>query len=188
MFQIKLKIKFKKTLKTNNHKNMKTKLITIILGILFFNNSNSQNQITQTQIKNDLAEYIYKDRINMPESFKNLDGIKKRLKIYGCYNYKIDESLKNGVYGFSTFDFHTRTYFFIVENDKYQILNLSTRQDLDKSIKEIFDFCERQNYCHEIALDYISNITRKFYMINKNPINRPETHCETSKKDKKKLP
>jgi len=160
------------------------KTVIIILGFLFY--INSYSQVDSKLLKNDLAEHIYND--NLPLKLYTIDKIKENIKIYGIFHFKTKENLTNGLYGFSMFSSHSRVYFLIIESDKFKILNVSTRTNLDISLKELLDFCERQKYCYKITMEYMNNLTTAYYKINKSPLQRIDANCESGVKKTKDLP
>jgi len=166
------------------------KVFTSLLFLFLSTSCSAQvlSRLPKNQIINELSNYIYSNSDYLPANTYTRDEIRKTLRVYGMFHSETDELLVNGLYGFSMSHSHARVYYFIVEDDKYKILDVSSRKNLDASLKELLDFCERQKYCYEITLEYMNRITAAFYRINKNPYNGEDFNCENLVTNKNGLP
>ena len=109
------------------------------------------------------------------------------LNVIGVSNNLSSGELKNGMYSFSLGS-HSRAYFVLVENQKFFILNIATREGLNDAIETTLDFCERNKFCVDITNDFIRRLIGVYYNINKNPENRSDINCVKGLNVIKKLP
>ncbi|WP_296145833.1 hypothetical protein [uncultured Flavobacterium sp.] len=169
---------------------MKTRTLIFFLFLFFFNNCYTQtlDKLPKKMIINELSDYIYRNSDYLPSNIYTLKEIRKNILLFGMFHYKTEENLINGLYGFSMPHSHARVYYLIIEGNKYKILDVSTRTNLDTSLKELLDFCERQKFCFEITIEYMNRITSAFYRINKNPYKGMDINCESGVKDTIGLP
>lgn len=169
---------------------MKTKALTTLLFLFFLTSCCAQalKTLPKNQVIKELSDYIYTNSDYLPPNTYTLDEIRKNLRLFGMFHSNTEESLINGLYGFSMSHSHSRVYYLIVEGDKYKILDVSTRKNLDASLKELLDFCERQKYCYEITLEYMNRITAAFYRINKSPYKGEDANCEGGVRNTNGLP
>ena len=167
---------------------MKKNVFLVILLSSLFSNSQNINSITYKELSVNLIDFLLqKKELNESTAAKLKTG-EFTFNLRGAINNYKKENLINGIYAFSSFSSHKRAYFVIVEDKNYIILDLSTREGVDKAIKEVLDFSERQKYCYEITSDYISNIIRIYYNKNKNLLAGMDTNCEKGIKTNKNLP
>lgn len=169
---------------------MKTKNILSILILLLSITSSCQTtkNLNFTSIEDKLIEFLIKKGDIMEHQVKSFKNKEYSIHLIGVKNGYNKDTLINGIYFFSAHISHTKTYYLIVENDNYTILDLSNREGLDVSIKNTLDFCERQKYCSDITEDYINRIIGVYYKINKNPLIKTDVNCEKETKHTKDLP
>lgn len=169
---------------------MKSKII-ISFTILFLTLNSSCQSTKNLNIKSlqsDLIDFLVsKGEINQNQ-LSRIRQNESKIHIIGVLNGYSENKLKDGVYCFSASISHTRTYYLIVENETYSILDLSSRQGLENSLKSIFDFCERKKYCSDITEEYSKRIIGIYYRINKNPSAGIDVNCESGVKETKDLP
>jgi hypothetical protein len=124
-----------------------------------------------------LIDYLYlKGEIDSVRSEK-LKNKEYKFGFVGFFNNTEKGVLKDGIYVFSSLTSNNLVYYVIVENNSFQILDFSKREELENTIKLILDFSERKKYCVDITSDLISSIIKSFYNINKYPINRRDVNC-----------
>lgn len=156
------------------------KSIIIYLMLLVFISCKSQvgEKLTFDRLKIELINFLQSkqevDKLRV-EKLKNGENI---LNLSGLFNSKFDGELKNGIYSFSVFSSHSRGYFVIVENESFIILDLSTREYLDDSIKNVLNFSERSEYCVGITREIISRLITVYYNKNKNTLAGFDLNCE----------
>lgn len=156
------------------------KNILIILLVTFVCSCKAQNveNLTYKSLKNILVDFLNsKNEINNERAIKYKSG-EYKFNLRGVFNNWQEEKLKKGIYAFSSFGSHSRAYFVIVENEKYTILDISTREGLDLAIKNVLDFSEKQKYCVDITEKYISKLISVYYNINKKPGQGIDINCE----------
>jgi hypothetical protein len=167
-----------------------TRFVGLVIMLLACVTTSCQTvrKITFPNLEKELIEFLVKngDIHNLEvEEYKN--G-KRRVTISGLYNDYNKGTVIDGLYSFYQNRTHARAYFLLVENNKYTILDISSRQGLDLSIKNTLDFCERNKYCVDITNDCISRIINVYYNINLNPRAGADINCESGVKDTKALP
>ncbi|MEC4048614.1 hypothetical protein OX284_004170 [Flavobacterium sp. SUN046] len=169
---------------------MKLKYIYSILILLIAITSSCQStkNITFESFENSLIDFLIKKGEIMEHQVNDFKNKKYTIHVIGAKNGYNRNNLINGIYTFSSGFSHTRTYYLIIENDKYVILDISSREGLEISIKSTLDFCERQKYCSDITQEYISKLVGVYYTRNKNPIVWLDTNCESGVKETKDLP
>jgi len=112
----------------------------------------------------------------------------RELEIYGSMNnYRKDEFI-DGVYTFYNSVTHHKTYFLLIDNGEFKILNIATLDGVKKSMTDLIDFCERKKYCGEITNEYVTKLLVTYTKINKKPNNRVDNNCKSGVKDVKDLP
>lgn len=169
---------------------MKSKITILIVVLLLSFSSNSQvvSRIKLSTIKNDLTEFLIQKGDIRAERAKDYRNGKFKIFVLGLYNNDNREDLLNGIYVFSAPSSHTRSHYLIIEDEKYTILDLTDRQNLEFSIKILLDFCERQRYCSDITAEYTQKMISLYYRKNKNPVNGMDVNCESGIKEIKDLP
>lgn len=166
----------------------KNKLSILILFITLTSSCQSTKNIHVNTIENNLIDFLIKKGDILTHQVNDFKNKKYSIHVTGVMNGYSEEKLLNGIYHFSSGFTHTRVYYLIVEDDKHIILDLSTRESLDASIKITLDFCERQKYCSNITAEYISKLIGVYYVINKNSGLRMDVNCENDIIQKKDLP
>ena len=148
--------------------------------LIFFISCKSQvtNEQTFDSIKIKLIDFLQsKSEIDSVKANKLING-EHTFNLRGIFNNKHKGELINGLYAFSAFSSSSRGFFIIVENNSFIILDLSTREDLDKSIKEVLDFAERSKYCVTISSEIVSRLVTVYYNKNKNILAGIDLNCE----------
>lgn len=118
--------------------------------------------------KNELDQLRYEKLISGESTF-NLSGL---------FNNKREGKLINGIYAFSVFSAHSKGYFVIIEDNSFKILDFSSREGLDQSIKHVLDFSERSKYCVSITSEIISRLVTVYYNVNKSPLAGFDINCQ----------
>lgn len=150
---------------------MKTIIYFLIFFILFFSSCVSQKNKELLSIEKKISKYYIEKRTE-----KGFNEPEKIITIYSIY-HEIDSSkVKDGVYKCfnrlnSNFDF------FIYENKKIDILELSNINDLTKSVQKLIQFSIKHGYCNDIINSYIKQMMSIYYKINNNRI-RQDLNCE----------
>ncbi|TRW21459.1 hypothetical protein FMM05_20115 [Flavobacterium zepuense] len=138
---------------------------------------NSQ-ELTFGKLQSDLAEYLFqKKEMNANQIEKHEKGIGTVL-VNGIHNNIYEGKVINGIYAFSLTGTMSKSYFLIVDEKRYIILDITTREGLDKSISLILDFCDKYKYCETITTDYVGRLVRVYYNLNKWPGQRTDLNCE----------
>lgn len=127
-------------------------------------------------LKLELAKFLVeKNHLKNIEEFT----VKNRgIYLGGIHKNKLDKELKNGLYAFNNNSTHSLSFFVIIDDNSFSILDISTLQGLKESIEETLKFADKQNYCVEIIETYISGLINVYYSINRNPRNRLDKNCE----------
>lgn len=142
---------------------------------------------TLDSIQSNLVDFLIKKgeiNENLIDEFKIKKG---KIHIIGLINGYSKNKLIDGIYSFSAPISHTRTYYLIIEEEKYTILDLSNIEGLNIAISNTLSFCERKKYCSDLSKIYISGMISIFYK-NKNPTTLIEKNCEKNLKNTKELP
>jgi hypothetical protein len=135
------------------------------------------NPLTFDSISLKLIDYLYlKGEIDLNRAEK-LKTKEHKFGFVGFFNKTEKGELKDGVYVFSSLSSNNLVYYVIVENNSFQILDFSKREELDNTLKIVLDFSERKKYCVDITSELISSIVKSFYNINKYPMNRRDINC-----------
>lgn len=134
-------------------------------------------------LKLELAKFLVeKNQLKNLEEFT----VKNRgVYLGGIHKKKLDEELKNGLYVFNNNSNHSFSFFIIINDNSFTILDISTFQGLKESIKQFLIFADKEKYCHQIINDYTSRLLSVHYNINRNPINRANLNCEYESKPTK---
>jgi hypothetical protein len=98
--------------------------------------------------------------------------------ITGVHNKISTGEVINGVYVFSMNITDAKVYFLLVDNNKIIILDISNRENLNKSLVLLLDFCDKYKYCESIITDYVGGLTRVYYNLNKWKFERRDLNCE----------
>ena len=101
-----------------------------------------------------------------------------RVNFRGIHKNQVDENLKNGIYVFNNGSTHSLSFFVIVDNNSYSILDVSKFKGLKDSIERTLEFSKKQDYCTEIIKDYVSRMVNVYFTVNKNPRSRLNKNCE----------
>lgn len=118
------------------------KSILSIIIILFMTPLFAQSscKITFETLRHDLTGYLIQNgEIHDSETDFYLRG-ERTIRISGFFNELSEGEVKDGVYAFFLKRTMAKGYFLIVEKNHYQILDLTTREGLEKSIKDVLDF------------------------------------------------
>ncbi|WP_179340033.1 hypothetical protein [Winogradskyella ludwigii] len=150
-------------------------LITILL-VSNFGFCQETEKLTVENLKLELAEFLVKKK-----QIKNLEAYTtKNLNLYfgGIHRKELENELLNGIYVFNNASSHSLSFFVIIENNSFSILDISTLQGLKDSIARTLEFANEQKYCAEIIQDYISRLVDIHFRINRNPNRRLNKNCE----------
>lgn len=129
---------------------MRNLLLLIILLASNLSFCQETEKLTVESLKLELAEFLVKKN-----QIKSND---KRVNFSGIHKNQVDENLKSGIYVFNNGSTHSLPFFVIVNNNSFNILDISNFQGLKDSISKTLDFAKKQNYCSEIIQDYISRL------------------------------
>jgi len=149
---------------------MRIVLLFIILFVSNFSFCQETEKLTVESLKLELAEFLLEKN--------QIKSIEKHISFRGIHKNKIDKKLKNGIYVFNNASTHSLSFFVIVDNNLFSILDISSFQGLKDSVKRTLEFANKQNYCSEIIADYISRLISVHYRINRNPRRRTNKNCE----------
>lgn len=157
---------------------MKNIFIYLVLFFSISCKSQVSDKLTFDTLKIELINFLSsKNELDKSRAEKLKKG-ENSFNLNGLFNNRHDGELINGLYSFSIFSSHSKGYFVIVENNSFTILDLSSREGLDKAIKDVLDFSERSKYCVSISSDIVSRLIIVYYNINKNPLAGFDLNCE----------
>lgn len=160
---------------------MKTKIWLLFIVFSLNINAQDKHKLTFEKLNSDLSSYLHdKGDMNSSQLKKYKEG-KLNIAINGVHNNVSKGEVINGIYAFSLNGTMARGYFLIVDNNEYTILDITTRDELDRSIKLLLDFCDKYNYCETIITDYVGRLTRVYYNLNKWKGQRTDLNCEESR-------
>lgn len=166
----------------------KTYISFLVLMICFTSSCQTVKKASFASLEKKLTTFLIDNGDIHNLEVEDYKSGKRSLTIIGLYNNYNKGELLNGIYSFSQNRTHARAYFLIIDNEKYTILNLSSRKGLDEAIKNTLNFCEKNKYCVDISNDYVSRLIRVYYTINKNPNARIDINCESGVISTKDLP
>jgi len=144
-------------------------LITLLLSTNF-SFSQETEKLTVENLKIELKEFL----VEKNQVYSN----NTHVSFHGIHKNKVDKNLKSGIYVFNNGSTHSLSFFVIVDNNSFSILDISTLQGLKDSIARTLKFATEQKYCVEITQDYICRLIGVHYRINKNPRGRNDKNCE----------
>ncbi len=155
------------------------KKLLLPLFILLINLLSCQNPDPYQELRAKLVDFLVEKEMLTVEEYNNEPRI---LHLRGLFKDKLNNlEVKNGIYSFSINRTHTKAFFVIVENNNYDILDLTSTEGFIESIKKTLIFCKKNNYCKELTIDYINRIIGVYYIINKNPNTRIDPNCKFPK-------
>jgi hypothetical protein len=157
---------------------MKAVYLFILVVFSISCKSQIQEKLDFKQLKVIAIDFLVEKNIIKKENAKDYKNDKYTIFLTGVLNNLSNGELKNGMYAFGTLNSHSKSFFVLIEDNKYFILDISSREGLNKSIIETLDFCERNKFCVNISTEYISRITRVYYNKNKNPLTGFDINCE----------
>ncbi len=135
-----------------------------------------ESKITSNSMQSILIDFLSKKGdINdfLINELRNNNG---KIQIRGALNGYSKNNLIDGVYFFSAPITHTRTYYVLIDSEKYIILDLSNEENFINSVTCLLSFCDKKKYCSEIIRTYISGMTSLYYR-NKNSIKIIDENC-----------
>ena len=152
------------------------RIVLLIIIVLFtsFGFCQQTKKITVESLKIKLAEFLLKKN--------QIKTIEEHIIFRGIHKSRVDADLKNGIYVFNNGGSHSLSFFVIVDNNSFYILDISNLLGLKKSIAKTLEFANKQNYCTEITVDYVSKLIGVYYRINRNPRNKGDVNCEFGRK------
>lgn len=156
---------------------MRIVLIITFLLVSNFGFAQQTKKLTLDSLKLELAKFLVEKH-----QFKD---VTERVTFYGLHKDKVDENLKNGIYGFANGWTHSLKFFVIIENNKFYILDISTLQGLKESINKTLIFCDKMNYCVEIIDNYILRLINVHYTFNRYPRSLINPNCRFEKQPPK---
>ncbi len=159
-----------------------------MLLLSFSSSCQVTKNLSSNSIQKDLIDFLIAKGEIRDNFIKNYTENKRKIHVTGVLNRYSKDELINGIYVFSAPISHTRAYYLLVEDDKYTILDLSSKKDLDSSLSIMLDFCERQRYCSDFIEEYSKRMIGLYYRMNKNPLAGMDVNCENGLKDSNDLP
>jgi len=163
-----------------------------LLAFLLLSNCKSISQNSSDLkfevLEKQLLQFMINNNDFSENEVEDYTSGKFHLRIAGVQKSYSSGKVMDGIYSFGRLTTHTRSYFLIVEDNKFTILNISSRQGLDRAIIDVLDFCDRKKYCVKLTTDYISRIIHVYYTKNVNPAAGMDTNCEYGVKDVKEVP
>lgn len=166
---------------------MKKTLVTIILFICATSCQTVKN-INSKDLEKVLLDFLIQNGDIHKLELDDYKSGKRDISIMGFFSNTRKDALINGLYVFYQNRTHARIYYVILEDGKYTILNISSREGLDLAIKNVLDFCDKNKLCADITEQYVNRIVGMYYRKNKNPATRIDVNCERGISDTKYLP
>lgn len=155
---------------------------TVVYVLLLISVLNCQGQ-TKTElevVQEKITDLLFEKGLIKKDEFQRAIKNRSFVNIQGLYNSIDSENFKDGIYSFSE-GTHSVVYFFIYENGRIKILDLSSQIGLAESIKSLLEFSSRRDFCIEIVDDYLSRLIGVHYSINRNLKSRLDVNCEWEK-------
>ncbi len=149
---------------------MRIVLILTFLLVSNFGFSQPTKKLTLDSLKLELAKFLVEKH--------QIKDVTQNVNFYGLHSDKVDENLKKGIYAFKPSWNHSSIFFVIIEDNTFDILDISTLQGLKESINKTLVFSDKMNYCVEIIDDYISRLINVHYTFNKYPRSLINPNCK----------
>lgn len=143
--------------------------IIALIFILLSNTTSciSQNRAELDSVRKVVAKFLLDKGEWKDQQYSKYIETGKGFSIRGIYNKLNSEKLKEGIYWVYR-GTHTREYFLLYKNKETNILDISTQEELSKSIGKILKYFSKQEFCVEIINEYLSKMIGIHYSINKN--------------------
>lgn len=169
---------------------MKVKVF-FILGIFFILNSrlSAQNfELKKDDVKIALVDFLFeRNEVDKRSAVEYKRG-NYTFYFVGVINDYMEDELKDGIYEFGTLASHTRVYFVTINEGKYEILDLKNREDLNRTLLRVLDFCEEKRLCVDIIKEYTQRVLHVYYNVNRFVDNEFDIDCYDYEEQKKNLP
>ena len=164
----------------------------LFIALILFSNCKTINYTTDSQsIKNKLAQYLFTHKHLNKAEYVKYKKFKKGVYFEGIFNKNVDfNNLKNGIYAFSRSDKHYKYFFFILNKNSIEILDVSTLHNLEYSLGKLLDFAEKEQYSYDLTKEYVNLLTYAYFELNpKQGIGiKPEKRYMFELKDTIRLP
>lgn len=162
---------------------MKKSLYLLLILNLILINCQSQEVSDLKFIKNEAAKYLNDQGEISDKEYELFKENGKGFAITGLYNEIDLVNPKEGIYSIYRSSHH-KIHFLLFQNKNVDILGLSDKEELYRSIKRVIEYSEEVDLCSEITRDYISRLITVFFKINRNPRIRYDSNCEYQKRFK----
>jgi hypothetical protein len=116
------------------------------------------NELTFDSLSLKLIDYLYSKGEIDSNRVKKLKDKEYKFSLVGFFNKTEKGDLKDGVYIFSSLSSHSQIFYVIVENNTFQILDFSKREELDDALKKVLDFSDRKKYCVDITKELVLSV------------------------------
>jgi hypothetical protein len=155
------------------------KKIFFLLLIPLIASAQDGGKLTFERLQQEVHKYLSQnDEIYIIQD-RNHKVTKESVSISGIHNIGIlNNDPTDGVYVFSMNITLAKVYFLLIDGNKFTILDIQTRTNLDNSLNLLLNFCDEHNYCETIITDYVSRLTRVYYNLNKWKGQRTDLNCE----------
>nr|WP_315240134.1 hypothetical protein [uncultured Flavobacterium sp.] len=167
---------------------MKRILIILMVTLSLTSSCQTIKNIEYKTLEKELVTFLIKNGDVHNLELKEYENGNRGISIKGFFNNYQKGELINGIYIFYQNRTHARNYYVIIEGEKYTILNISSRDGLDKSIKDVLDYSDRNKLCADITEEYVTRLVAMYYRKNKNPQAGIDVNCESGVKDTIGLP
>ena len=151
--------------------------IAILLVFSILGSCTSQNISEHKLVKNEIASFLWKNGHIDDGKHQQYLETGEGFTIDGFYNHLFDSELIDGVYRIDTSS-HSLVFFFIYENKKVDILDISNFSGLLEAIEKVVNYSNKNKFCYEITNDYVLRLMATYYTGNKNLKNYRDPNCE----------
>lgn len=157
------------------------KKVALITMLCFSFAAMSQGSIlTADKLKDGLAEFLVEKKQIKVMANNTQFG---KINLSGVHHKLVSTLPKSGIYSFNNGLPSGLCYFVIVQNNNYEILDVSTIRGLNDALKKVLRFSDKKNFCKEIITDYTFRLINTHYNINDNPRTYKTDHCEWLKEN-----
>ena len=163
---------------------MKKSILIVFLCFSYSISAQGSLTLTLEKLKEGLTAFLVEKKQIITRANSKSFG---KINLYGLHNTHVNTIPKNGVYGFNNGSVNKLSFFVIVDNNKYQILDLSTLGGFKDATSKILNFSSKKNYCKEIVTDYMSRLLNVYYKVNRNPRNYKTNNCVWPNKSAKSI-
>ncbi len=163
------------------------KIIIFVIFIFFGVNtlySQTASNIQYEKLKASIIDDLYEIQFIDASWREKLKDGSYTLHISGALNNTFDDKLKVGVYIFILKNY---TFFLLINENNYQILDFRDKHGLDMSLLRLFEFCDNRHYCIDIISTYVTKLIT-IYSEQKDISKGMDINCRNGIRDSRILP